>query len=518
MGLKEKFTSQDIAVLDINSSYLGISTLMLMENAGCQAVNSLLKYLERKKPGYSLKEKIVTVFCGTGNNGGDGFVFARHAACHGALVNVILVGSEKDIRTEIARVNWEILKKMFLSVKTYVVRDSSQFEGVKEVASKSDVVVDALLGTGARGTLREPLLSAVKLINKCKGIKVSIDVPTGLNSDTGEVLGEIVKPELTVTFHGIKRGFKDNRVTGEILVSKIGIPPEAERLVGPGDLLRVFKERKLHSHKGDYGRVLVIGGSILYSGAPALAGLSALRTGADLAVIVSPKEVSAVVKSFSPNLIVEPLQSKEFIGENDVSLILELASNADAIIAGPGISNRDSVLRALIKILEGISELNKPVVIDADGLKAISLELGLIKKLECVLTPHEGEYRVITGEKPPGQQKLKERMEHVKCWAEKLNTTILLKGYRDIISDGKEVKVNATGNPGMTVGGTGDVLSGIIGCLLSWKNDCFTSACVGAFLSGCAGDLALKKKGYSLLATDVVEEIPAALKNHLFGG
>jgi NAD(P)H-hydrate epimerase len=259
-------SSAEASVLDRNSEYLGVSTLQLMENAGRSVADAIST---RFGAGSS-----VLVYCGVGRNGGDGMVVARHLAARKFNVTLRLVGDSKTITDPIVLQNWLALRAMSSSVKVEECRDSSQLS-----ESDSDVLVDAVLGTGVKGKLRQPILRAVQVINGSRGFKVAVDVPTGIDSDSGELLGEAVRANLTVTLHATKTGLmKAANFCGEVNVADIGIPPEAAILAGPGDVEAVRLRRSPDAHKGEFGRLLVIGGSETFTGAPSLVALAAYRT------------------------------------------------------------------------------------------------------------------------------------------------------------------------------------------------------------------------------------------------
>ena len=257
-------------------------------------------------------------------------------------------------------------------------------------------------------------------------------------------------------------------------------------------LREAYKKRDPWSHKGDFGKVLVVGGSKEYTGAVALVGLAALKSGTDLTYIAAPERAANISASFSPNLITVPLNG-DYLTSKHFREIQEIES--DAIVFGNGLGTRSASFCKLMW------KTKKPCVIDGDALKFLPEKLGK----NFVITPHAGEFEILSREKVP--QKTEARKRLVKKYAIKLNCTILLKGHIDIISDGKRVFENRTGNPYMTKGGTGDVLAGICGALLARGLEPFKAGCLAAYISGSAGDLAAKKYGESLLATDVIEEI-----------
>ncbi|MEM2882310.1 MAG: NAD(P)H-hydrate dehydratase [Candidatus Bathyarchaeia archaeon] len=494
----DALSSGEAMALDMNAAFLGVSTLQLMENAG-RAV--AWEIASRLPPG----SKIV-IFGGTGRNGGDGMVAARHLASGGFRVSFVLIGRESEIRDECALRNFRILKGLWRSVAMEEAGDSSAIAPVE-----ADAIIDALLGTGAKGPLRQPILQAVRAINASKGLKLSIDIPTGIDSDTGEVLGEAVRSDITVTFHKAKAGLaKAGEYAGQVKVVGIGIPPEAESMAGPGDLALVVRKRPMESHKGDFGRLLVIGGSETYTGAPCLVALAALRCGADLVYIAAPKEAARSISSTSPNMITVKLDG-DCLSKRSIGPIRPLLERATAVAMGPGLGTREETFEAVDEILSMLEVLGKPSVIDADAVKAMGRSRKPLRS-PAVLTPHRGEFKALTGlELPYDRRSLEEQIRSVKEAAKGLNCTILLKGPIDIVSDGERVKLNSTGNPFMTVGGTGDVLTGIVGCFLAQGAGPMRAATAGAFLNGFLGDSLLKKGRAPLLPTDMIEEIPKAL-------
>jgi len=490
--------SVETSVLDKNAEYLGVSTLQLMENAG-RSVADLIA--ARFGAGRS-----VVVYSGVGRNGGDGMVVARHLSGKGFKVVLRLVGISKTITDPIVRQNWLALKSMTATVKIEECGDSSLLS-----RTDSDVVVDAVLGTGAKGKLRQPILRAVQTINESRGFKVAVDVPTGIDSDTGEVLGDAVRANLTVTFHATKPGFKNaSDFCGEVGVVDIGIPPEASAYVGPGDVESARIRRPALAHKGQYGRLLVIGGSETFAGAPALVALAAYRTGTGLVFVAAPERTANIVSSMSPSLISLKLPGNSLV-PGHVQLLKEHFEKATAIAIGPGLGRSANTQSAVRRMLTEINQLKKPLLVDADALKAFGMMRKRIFHESTVLTPHAGEFKEIAGKTPSTE--LRARSHEVKAMAEKVGGVILLKGNTDVISDGDRVKLNRTGNPGMTVGGTGDVLAGIVAGFLAQGVEAFNAAAAGSFVNGAAGDLAEEKYGFHLTATDLIEHIPQVLNN-----
>jgi NAD(P)H-hydrate epimerase len=485
-------------ILEVNAEYFGISLLQLMENAG----RSVAAEIE----GRFKKDQSVVIFCGLGGNGGDGFVAARHLLSMGfGRIAVVLAGKSKDIAHEASKANWRSLQFLSESIPIREVLDVSELPNVEV-----DVVVDALLGTGTKGTLKASVGQFVDYINRMKAFKVAVDVPTGIDSDTGEVLGTAVKANLTVTFHKAKKGLNAAKIyVGEISVRDIGLPVEVETFAGPGNVLLAAKTRDLAAHKGDFGRALFIGGSEVYSGAPALMSMAALRTGVDLAYTASPEKTAHDIASMSPDLISIKLEGSHLNPKN-LEILKDYLKAVDVVVVGPGVGLHAETKAFMKALVDAVEVAGKPLLLDADGLKAFA-EFKRSLKVPLILTPHAGEYAILTGKKLP--EDLDAKIRAIKQTAAELNAVILVKGEIDIISDGKRVKLNFTGNPGMTVGGTGDILSGVVGALLAQKIDPFEAAVAGAFVNGAAGDFVAQKLGFHMVATDLLEFIPQVLND-----
>lgn len=483
-------TSSQMNVIDANCAYLGLSTLQLMENAGAAIAREVVSRMERG---------MVVFVAGRGNNGGDAFVAARHLDFYPDIdVKVILLGRSSQIRTEDALQNFNVLRHCEVEVKE--VSDSTQ---LRELGWMDDanVIVDAVLGTGVRGHIREPESTAIDLINDSSALVLSVDVPSGLDPDGG-VFWKSVFADVTLTFHRMKTGLvspEAKEYTGDVKIINIGVCSDAEGYVGRGNL-EILKRPSPGGHKGQAGKVLVIGGGA-YSGAPGLAAMAALRTGADIVTLAVPGNVANVVASFSPNLIVRTL-SGDRLSTEDLPVLSELINSHDVVVMGMGLGKDNVTKDAVAKIIPMCSRL----VIDADALHGLDFP---VDGCEIIITPHAGEFASLTGRPAPAG--LDERVEAVISFSEKHNVVTLLKGQVDIISDGERVLLNRTGNPGMTVGGTGDVLAGIVGALFAVNLGMDAASC-GAFINGAAGDLAFEERGKGLLATDVIEKITEIIR------
>jgi NAD(P)H-hydrate epimerase len=349
------------------------------------------------------------------------------------------------------------------------------------------------------------------VINSNAGFKIAVDVPTGIDSDTGEVLGEAVRANLTITLHALKKGFsKAKHYCGEVKIANIGIPPEAALYAGPGDVEAISRERRMDAHKGQFGRLLVIGGSEMFSGAPLLVALAAYRTGVDLVNVAAPEMAAQSIASFSPSMITLKLPGSH-LSSSHLKFLNTQLDKASAIVIGPGLGSARETFNAVKRIVNIGINLKKPMLIDADGLKA----LGLVKKKvfneSVVITPHAGEFESLSGKNPA--RDLKARVEEVRAFSSTSGAVTLLKGHTDVISDGTRVKLNDTGNPGMTVGGTGDVLAGVVAGLMAQGIEPYRAAVAGAFVNGAAGDFAKERMGFHLTPTDLIRFIPKIMND-----
>lgn len=479
--------------IDVNCAYLGLSPLQLMENAGAGIAHEIASMLD---------SGTVLFIAGRGNNGGDAFVAARHlAGKEGYRIKVILLGHRSRIRSEEAQANFYLLGYSGVS-EIREISDSSELKTYNGW-DEADIIVDAMLGSGLEGPVREPESTAIDLINHSGKLVISVDTPSGFEPDA-HVPGKCVDADLTITFHRMKTELllpRAERFTGEIKVIDIGVCRDAEDFVGKGDVLNLYK-RTPESHKGNSGRVLVIGGGPYY-GAPALAGMAALRAGADIVTLAVPENIASTVASFSPNLILVRSLSGDFLRPEHVPKICDLLESHDVVVIGPGLGRGEETLEAVAQILP----ICKKAVIDADALYNLSLPIQ--GRGEFIITPHAAEFTRLAGEKPP--ESIEKRKEMVRAFSKGKQVVTLLKGNIDVVSDGKNVRLNRTGNAGMSVGGTGDVLAGVVGALFT-VNGAMDSACCGCFINGLAGDLAFKKRGWGLLASDIVKRINIVTK------
>jgi NAD(P)H-hydrate epimerase len=471
-------SSDRMAVVDANAATLGVPRKQLMESSG-HAVARVVR--EHADPGNR-----VVVVAGRGNNGGDAFVAARFL--DDLALSTLLLGRPSEIRTDIARENWAALERAEYDTRT--VRDSTALS-----LPDCDVVVDAMLGTGVTGALREPEATAAEAINDADATVVSVDVPSGVDADTGEAEGVAVSPDHIVTFHDRKPGLVD--VDAAVTVADIGIPAAAETFVERGDLQAI--SRPADAHKGEFGRVLVVGGGP-YTGAPALSGQAAMRAGADLAFVATPARVADTVQGYEEGLIVRELAGN-LVLERHVDQLLDEALSADCVVLGPGLGASDGTLDA---VREFLGAFDGRAVVDADALQVVP-DVDTDADLLC--TPHRGEFAAMGGERA---EDWRTRAANAEALATELDAALLVKGPHDVVTDGERTRVNRTGNPGMTVGGTGDVLAGVCGALFA-THDAVTAGAVGAYVNGRAGDAVVDRQGYGLLASDLLDAVPPAM-------
>ena len=482
-------TTDRMAAVDANAAALGVPRKQLMESSGNAVAREVRAVAD---PGAT-----VALVCGRGNNGGDAFVAARFLEEYDAAVS--LLGRPETIRTDIARENWDALENA--EIPTESVTDSREFGLGGPDGDGPDVVVDAMLGSGISGGLREPERTAAEAINASEATVIAVDVPSGIDADTGDPTGgpasTAVDADRVVTFHDEKPGLA--ALDADVTVADIGIPAAAERFTGPGDLFGL--DRDPDSHKGDNGEVLVVGGGP-YTGAPTLSALAALRAGADLVRVACPESVAGAVQGFSPNLIVRALPGDR-VGPAHADRVASLAADNDVVVLGPGLGGGDGTEEFVREFLTGYEGR---AVVDADALRVVP---DVDTDADLICTPHQGELVGMGGETAGDPD---ERAELVREFAADLGHALLVKGAVDVVADADDVRLNRTGNPGMTVGGTGDVLAGTVGALAA-VTDSFRAAAVGAYVVGRAGDAAAAANGAGLVATDLPDRLPEAMRN-----
>jgi len=492
---------------------LGMPGPVLMENAGLRCVE-LLDLKLRQVGG-----KRIVVCAGKGNNGGDGFAIARHLALAGARVRVFLTAATDELEGD-AHLNFAAL--LAVGVRPEPAVTGPQRRNLTTALSAADVAVDALLGTGLTGAPRDPAASVIRAINRSGCRVLAVDLPSGSNADNGQVPGDAVHADWTVTFARPKVGLLLHPAAeycGELFVGSLGVPesafarrePCAAVLTAESVGAALPPPRLPDTHKGTYGRVFVVGGSTGMSGAVVLACRGALRAGAGLTTAVVPRGINASVEAAlieATSVPTDECASGSF-SVSAVPEILSAVSGADAVALGPGLSRHEEAAEVAALLLE---ELACPVVLDADGLTAFGGRLDRLARSRAprVLTPHPGEAAALLCWTVAEVQR--DRRAAVERLTAETGSAVVLKGSRTLVAlPTGELRVNVTGNPGMATGGSGDVLTGLIAALLAQRLPPLEAACAGVFLHGLAGDLAARSRGeQSVVAGDLVDALPDA--------
>lgn len=470
-----------------------IPGIVLMENAAQSCTREIANF-----------NKFVVV-CGKGNNGGDGLAIGRQLINLGKEVKIYLAFS--DEYSGDAYINREILRSMEKEVTVFC----NEKEFVADIKN-ADCVVDAIFGTGIKGEVSGNAKTIIEDINNFSKYTLAVDVPSGINSDTGEVSGVCINADKTVTFAAYKRGlllYPARNYTGEIVVANIEIPKKAFEIEGvcvntiDEDYVKTnLPKRRADSHKGDYGKILVIGGQKGMEGAVCLSCLAALRMGAGLVTACVPYEIADYVETCPLEAMTIPA---DFEKESD--RIADMVNNYDVVLFGNGIGREEYVLPLLEKILDKITV---PIVIDADGLFALAKKPELIFEKDAVLTPHSAEMARFFGISPDDVEK--DRLNLSKSFCDKYRVTLVLKGNHSIITAPSGIQnINMTGNSGMATAGSGDVLAGMIAAQLALCEP-FSAASLGVYLHGKAGDYAKEKLSETaIIASDIVNSIPHIL-------
>jgi len=486
----------------------GIPEEILMENAGQAVYFTILKEL-------GIKNKNFVIFCGVGHNAGDGMVVARKIFSSGGNVTVFILGDSTKYDGA-ARQNFEIVKKLQIEI-TYLNDTSSVIKKIEQ----ADAIIDAVFGTGLNREVTGIYKEAINLINKSNKTVFSIDIPSGINGDIGKIMGSAVKANFTITFGLPKIGsllFPGYKYIGKLYVSHISFPQvmycSNNLKMATNDYIPIPLREK-DTHKGSFGKVLFIVGSSNYTGAPYFSAMSFLKAGGGLSFLATPLDVASVVGNKGSEIVFVP-QKNTLSGsislENEKQL-LKFSERTDMIVIGPGLSLNDET-QTLVRRL--CTEINKPLLIDGDGITAISEDLNCIKKRQAptILTPHLGEMTRITNYNI--KQIANDKINILQETSNKLNATIVLKEAHSLIGfPDKNVIVNLSGNNGMATAGSGDVLAGTIAAMFGLGLSLDDTVRIGVFIHGYAGDLAAKDKGEDgLVASDILNYLPAALKSY----
>jgi ADP-dependent NAD(P)H-hydrate dehydratase / NAD(P)H-hydrate epimerase len=483
-------SAADVRALDHNAEALGVSVAELMENAGSRVAEEIMA---------RYPEGSVLVFCGPGNNGGDGAVAARVLREAGRTVRLLLVGEGK-MRSEAGE---EALAEAEEAGVPVVPFSDVHLEALLDEA---DLVVDAMLGIGIEGTLRPPMDRIVVALNDHEIPVFAVDVPTGLGTETP------VFAAVTVTFHDRKFGM-DAEYCGEIVIADIGIPVEAQRFVGPGDLIARYPTTDPQSHKGLMGKILVVAGGGPYTGAPVLTGSGALATGVDLLYMALPGAAGPVARMSLPEAIVYPLEGPH-LARAHVYLIEEYLGLADVLAIGPGLGKEPETFEVVRMLVRNAHDAGLRLVLDADAVNAYAGHEADLLATDAVITPHAGEFKRLTGIDVSGMRS-EGRIEAIQGWLGESEVVVLLKGPEDVIVGRSAAVMNRVHHQVMTTGGTGDVLTGVVAALLGRKADPFDAARLAAYLNGAAGLYAFEDLSWGVKGSDLPEYIPFVLAEHL---
>jgi len=500
----------------------GMPGEVLMELAG----KGVIQYLEQNFP--FIEDALV--FCGKGNNGGDGFVVSRYLLNRGVEVTAFLLGKKTELKGD-AKLNLERFIK--LGGEVIEVEKEEQLDRAAIYLEGTELIIDAIFGTGLDSEVKGLTREVIELINEF-GLDyiipvVSVDLPSGVNASNGQVMGEAVMANATITFGRAKIGhyvYPGADYVGNLKIVDIGIPSRFTEgvntwLVDEELAYSMFKPRKPDSHKGENGHCLIWAGSVGKTGAAVLAGESALRVGAGLVTLGVPESLNEIFEMKTTEVMTEPIPDDSKQGFNELSIpkAKNLMKEKDVIAIGPGIGQGAGIDEFVREIL---LSSEAPIVIDADGLNSLAGQIGVLKKAKApiILTPHPGEMSRLC--KMSVAEIQKDRVGVARKFAKEWNVVLVLKGARTVIAGPKgDVFINLSGNEGMASGGMGDVLTGIIAGLLSQKYEPLKAGVLGTYIHGLAGDLAYEEMGgIGIVAGDLISRIPKVRKwlyKKLFG-
>ncbi|HTP66887.1 MAG TPA: NAD(P)H-hydrate dehydratase [Geobacteraceae bacterium] len=506
-------TGQTMQLLDRRAiGEFGISGLTLMENAGRRCAEAILDEFG-KGP-----EKRAVIVAGKGNNGGDGYVIARLLRKKGWHVVTFILSPRDEIRED-ARTNLDLLGDM----RVIFCPEQGGLDRYAATLQKATVIVDAMLGTGLNSVVKGIYADAVGIINSSGRPVVAVDIPSGIDSATGAVLGCAIRADLTVTFALAKCGhmlYPGAEHSGRLMVADIGIPPElTEAAEGyeflDGAALRpLMRRRDRNAHKGHAGHCLIVAGSPGKTGAAAMAANSAVRAGAGLVTLAVPASLNAIleVKTTEAMTSLLPETDPGYLAEGAAEAIGEAMTDKDAVALGPGVSRRPETSRLMHRLALATT---LPLVIDADALNALAEDPDSLlrkKSARVILTPHPGEMARLAGKSVKEVES--DRIGTARAFAEKYRVFLVLKGARTVIAapDGR-IAINGSGNPGMASGGMGDVLTGILAALLAQGYEPYAACRLGVFIHGRSADHVAAEKGeIGITATDVQERVPYVIK------
>lgn len=476
---------------------LKIPGIILMENAALKVV----KNLELDK------YNSFCIVCIKGNNGGDGFAVARHLTVLKKTVSVFLLGNEDDMSND-CRINYEILKNMGITINR--INNNDDINVLRDSVEKSQVTIDAIFGTGLSREVQGIFALVISTINESSKNIISIDIPSGLDSNVGRILGNSIRANKTISFQLYKRGFLNydaKDLIGNVVIEDIGIPEavikkfhNSEFMMEEAVIRKSIKMRDNYSHKGDYGKVFIVAGSGGFTGAAYICAQGAVRSGAGLVTLCCSEEIQPILSSKLVEAMTMSFNQKEKIEE--------MIEKSDVIAIGPGMGNNEVTYELLQQV---INNSTKPVVIDADGINGLKNRVDILKNRKCevIITPHLGEMARITG---LSIDYIKEnRIEVSKKFARDYKVIVLLKGYNTVITDGNTTIINPTGNSAMASGGMGDCLTGMISSFIGQGYEPMKATYIAAFIHGYCGE-ELSKRMFCVNASHILEQLPFTIK------
>lgn len=499
------FYSEEMRFIDrIAMEKYKIPGIVLMENAAIACVKEIEKlYKDFMCPN-------VGIFCGRGNNGGDGFAIARHLYNKGYNVTVFLVAGDNILGD--ALINFEIINEMGIKV--------INLQNAPQNLDEFDLIIDAIFGTGFKGEVQGLCKDVINAVNNSSAYTIAVDVPSGINADTGEVTSVCVRADKTITFVSYKAGllmYPGADYAGEIVVGDISVPKavfdEIKSNIKVADK-KFFREnmpkRQKNSHKGDYGKLLVIAGSRGMTGAAYLSSQSAMLSGSGLVTLATPDVVNDILEIKTTEVMTMPLNSCDgHISSLAIEDIKDKLGKVDAVLIGPGLGVSDDV-KEILKMLLKNSHI--PLIIDADAINVLSDDVKALQNKNCevILTPHDVEFLRISGLSKKEIES--NRLAVCRDFAKKFDVTLILKGSHSIVTaSGGMQYINMTGNPGLATGGSGDVLSGIVASFVSRGISPPKAAAMAVYLHGICGDIASSKYGEeSVIASSIMDSIPKA--------
>ncbi len=509
-------TAEQMRIIDRTTiEEIGIPGVVLMENAGSRIAAEIMARFT------DFARRNIVIVAGKGNNGGDGLVVARHLRNRGTEPTVLLLAPKSELKGD-AALNLAAAEKSGVEV----VDASTELCWKKQAMTlaHASILVDAVFGTGLQKPAEGLFARAIEDMNKARSFRIAVDIPSGLSSDSFEIIGPAVRADLTVTLAAPKIAHifpPASALVGELVVADIGVPPfllENEKLalemIEKETILPHFAKRRRDGHKGAYGHLLVLAGSKGKAGAAVMAGRAALRMGAGLVTIGTAGGAMAAIARGMMELMTEPLPetSEGTIASGAVAAAEKIVQGKNAVVLGPGLTTNPSTAEFVRTLLP---RLKVPLVIDADGLNILAGHLEILRSTAgpVILTPHPGEFGRLVG--LPAAEVLAKRLALAPNFAREHNVILVLKGYRTIVATPQgRVYVNPTGNPGMATGGSGDVLSGMIGSLLVQSKDALGATLAAVYLHGLSGDLAAARLSEkALIAGDLIRFIPPAIKS-----